>query len=50
VAYLAHIGGFVAGFLLVRLFGAQPTRPGGPGGNAAPYRFAPRGGGAGPFR
>jgi membrane associated rhomboid family serine protease len=26
VAYLAHIGGFIAGMLLIKLFGAHPTR------------------------
>jgi membrane associated rhomboid family serine protease len=32
VAYLAHIGGFIAGMILIKLFGAHPTRPGDMGG------------------
>jgi membrane associated rhomboid family serine protease len=27
VAYLAHIGGFIAGMVLIRLMGGRPTRP-----------------------
>jgi membrane associated rhomboid family serine protease len=28
VAYFAHIGGFIAGLILIKLLGARPTRPG----------------------
>ncbi len=41
VAYLAHIGGFIAGMILIKLFGAKPTMtPPGPGG--IPYGYGYR--------
>ena len=36
VAYLAHIGGFIAGFALIKVFGAKPT-PGPPQYQTYPY-------------
>jgi membrane associated rhomboid family serine protease len=41
VAYLAHIGGFIAGMILIKLFGARPTMtPPGPG--RTPYGYGYR--------
>jgi membrane associated rhomboid family serine protease len=48
VAYLAHIGGFIAGMILIKLFGAKPTLPpSGPRGNGYSYNY---GDGHGPNR
>jgi membrane associated rhomboid family serine protease len=42
VAYLAHIGGFVAGMVLIKLFGARPTPPDFDGGyRPREYRYGP---------
>jgi len=41
VAYLAHIGGFIAGMILIRLFGAKPTPPP-PGPDTYTYDYSPR--------
>jgi membrane associated rhomboid family serine protease len=54
IAYLAHIGGFIAGMILIKLFGARPTLPpSGPGGNGYGYGYgqsAPPPYGRYPFR
>jgi hypothetical protein len=40
IAYLAHIGGFIAGMILIKLFGAKPTLPpSGPNGNGYGYGY-----------
>ncbi len=40
IAYLAHIGGFIAGMILIKLFGAKPTPPpSGPGGIGYGYGY-----------
>jgi membrane associated rhomboid family serine protease len=42
VAYLAHIGGFIVGMILIKLFGARPTMPGGPYDDEYPGDGGPR--------
>ena len=41
VAYFAHIGGFIAGMILIKLFGARPTPPP-PGPYTYDYRYGAR--------
>ena len=45
VAYLAHIGGFIGGLILIKLFGANPTDP-----NPPPYYRRPVYGPENPYR